>query len=270
MEITISTGCLYKYPLEDFFHVAQQADFDGVELLISSNNCNIPLDYIRALSKEFHMPILSLHSPFVLCKGWGGFWEKIERSFNMAVELSIPLVNFHPPTGLFPRHRLTYELAQNLKQYSRMSEKSDIIITIENLPTVTKLRKFYVNRLFPRLSNNMYQILDFAENNNINITFDTTHVGTTGINLIDAYLFFKNRISNIHISDYADGIQHMLPGKGKLPLKTFLSRISNDGYKGLLTLETSPDSMEHENKEQAIQNAAESLDFIRKALKNHT
>ncbi len=266
MDIILSTGSLYEYPLPEIFHIAKATGFDGIELLIARSNCDVGTHLIKELSDKCDIPILSLHSPFMICDGWGDFWDRIWRSLLMAMELSIPLVNFHPPSGFFPRHHLSDELSKHVQTYREMLEDSGIILTIENLPTIAVFRRLFINRFLPRTVNNMHRIAEFVEDNDIQITFDTTHIGTTGVDLLEAYDVFKDRIANVHLSDY-DGIwQHLLPGTGYLPLEELLNRIKDDGYNGVITLETCPAAMEHEDKAKAFQNAESGLRYIKDAL----
>jgi sugar phosphate isomerase/epimerase len=267
MDIILSTGCLYKYSLPEIFQIAKAAGFDGIELLISRNNCNIGTDRIRELSGKYDIPILSLHSPFVICDGWGGFWDRIRKSLSIAIELSIPLVNFHPPSGLVFRYHLDGELSERIRTYKDLVKDSGIVLTIENLPTIRTFRRFFTNRLFPRMINNIYQIAEFTVNNDIFFTFDTTHIGTTGIDLLKAYAVFRGTIANIHLSDYDGRWQHLLPGTGYLPLEKLLAQVKRDGYNGIITLETCPAAMEHEDKVKAFKNAEAGLNYIRDALR---
>ncbi len=269
MDVILSTGCLYHYPLPEILQIAKTTGFDGIELLISQNTCNIAIDRIRELSDSYGVPILSIHSPFVTCDGWGGFWNRIQRSLVIAMELSIPLVNFHPPTGLIPRHRLGYDLLAHIALYKGVLKKSNIVLTIENLPTKRSIGMLFINRYFPLVVNNMYQIAEFAASNGIHVTFDTTHVGTTGVNLLEAYHVFEDRIENIHLSDHDGRHQHLLPGTGNLPLKELIAQAISDGYNGLITLETCPTAMEYEDKAKAAQNAEMGLRYIRDALQSN-
>ena len=118
------------------------------------------------------------------------------------------------------------------------------------------------------MTNNTYQIAKFAVSNDIYVTFDTTHIGTTGINLLEAYAVFRNAIANIHLSDYDGKSQHLLPGTGYLPLEKLLTQVKRDGYNGTITLETCPAAMEHENKARAAQNAEAGLKYIKNALQS--
>ena len=193
---------------------------------------------------------------------------EIEYSLTglLAMELSIPLVNFHPPSGFVLRHHLNDELAEHVRTYRNMVNGSGIILTIENLPTIRTFRRLFVNRFLLRATNNMYQIAEFARDNDIHVTFDTTHIGTSGVDLLDAYAVFRDRIENIHLSDYDGRWQHLLPGTGYLPLERLLAQVRADGYNGTITLETCPAAMEDEDKAKAQRNAEAGLRYI----KDHT
>ncbi len=262
MYVALSTGSLYKYSLDEVFQIASIAGFDGIELLIEKRNYNIGLNEIQDLSNKYGIPILNLHSPFMFLDGWGELWDSIWKSMLMAIELSIPLLNFHPPVGIFPRHRLTENFSLHIRSCKEYSKGSNMTLTIENLPTLRVFRQLRINRLSPRLVNNMYDLVEFSIANEIQITFDTTHVGTTGVPLLEAYSAFKSRIANIHLSDFDGESQHLLPGKGYLPLKDLLSQVKQDGYNGIITLETHPEAMEYENKSKALRNAERSLKYI--------
>ena len=95
------------------------------------------------------------------------------------------------------------------------------------------------------------------------VTFDTTHIGTTGVDLLDAYAVFRDIIENIHLSDYDGRWQHLLPGMGYLPLEKLLTRVKEDGYNGTVTLETCPVAMEDEDKAKAERNAEMGLRYIK-------
>ncbi|MFC1716066.1 sugar phosphate isomerase/epimerase family protein [Candidatus Poribacteria bacterium] len=266
MNVILSTGSLYTYSLSEVFDIAKSAGFDGMELLIARGNSSVGIDSIRELTDRYELPILSLHSPFMICDGWGDFWDRIQRSLMMAIELSIPLVNFHPPSGFVLRHHLNEELAEHIRIYKNMMDGSGIVLTIENLPTIRTFRRLFVNRFLLRTANNMYQIAEFARDNDIHVTFDTTHIGTSGVDLLEAYNVFRDRIENIHLSDYDGRWQHLLPGTGYLPLERLLSQVKADGYDGTITLETCPTAMEYEDKAKAKQNAEIGLRYIKDCL----
>lgn len=267
MEIALSTGCLYENPLAEVFEMAQIVGFDGIELLIDRTKSDISPYNICNLSKEYNTPVLSVHSPFMACDGWGGFWDRIYKSINLAKELSAKLINFHPQRGLLLYHNLDGKLSDHVNKYKNSIKNYNILLTIENLPCPIHLIEFVLLRkAFQSLADNTNQLAEFAREKNIFVTFDTTHVGTTGQDILEVYNVFKGIIANIHLSDY-DGItQHLLPGKGKLPLKAFLKQLKTDGYDGIITLETRPSAMESKDTKKVIDNAKYCLSYIKECI----
>jgi len=268
MLILLSTGCLYENPPTDVFEIAKIAEFDGIEWLVDNHKSIVSARQIKKMSDDYNMPVVSVHSPFVICDGWGNFWERIQKSIKLAIELSSQLVNFHPHRSPFLYHRLDEELEKHISEYKNLIKNTNIALTIENLPCPKHLRFIpFLDRLLSPLSDNTNQIAQFTIKNNIHITFDTTHTGTTGRDILNTYDTFRDRIANIHISDYNGEKQHLLPGEGNLPLKELLSRLRFDNYDGVITLETHPAVMEPKNMPKAIQRAKQGLSYIKDALK---
>jgi sugar phosphate isomerase/epimerase len=94
----------------------------------------------------------------------------------------------------------------------------------------------------PHILSNTEKMIDFLHERNLFLTFDCTHMGSGKANFInDFYLFYNSgRIRNIHFSDYGHGREHLLPGRGILPLTRFLNHLRNTDYSETLTLELSP------------------------------
>jgi len=264
MKILLSTGCLYENPLYDVFEIARISGFDGIEFLIDKNKYNIPANELKDLCRKYDVPILSIHSPFVECDGWGGFWESIDRSIELAKELSVNLVNFHPQRGVILYHNLGSKLLDYIGRCRQTVKNSKIILTIENLPNPKHIDKIpLLRRMLPSFADNTCQIAEFARDNDIHVTFDTTHIGTTGRDILNIYNIFKGTIANIHLSDYDGTTQHLLPGRGNLPLKEFLGMIKDDKYDGLITLETQPSAIGAKDMQKAISNAKYCISYIR-------
>jgi sugar phosphate isomerase/epimerase len=108
-----------------------------------------------------------------------------------------------------------------------------------------------------------------------NILMDTSHVGTAELNLIDFFDTLADKINYIHFSDNNPKIhkdrpnsledRHLAPGKGKLPLEKFLRHLKKSGYKGIISIELIPDSIEAEKGEKmAIKNLQKAREFVEK------
>ncbi len=83
--------------------------------------------------------------------------------------------------------------------------------------------------------------------NNFDITLDTTHLAHSGGDIINFFKKNKDRIVNIHLSDYKPHLfngsirpfryKHLPLGKGILPIEAFLQLVKKEKYPGLLTME---------------------------------
>ena len=244
MRISISTGTLFVFPPEKIFAMASEVGFDGVEVVI---NHDFHTSRARRLMKELAqtVPILSIHAPFMPLDGWGGPIDGLKRCVEIAAELGVGLVNFHPPRWTafqFGYMRWLY----GIQDFQKEIGGGEVTVTLENMPWTGR---FSVNAY---ILSETQQLIDFLDKRNLYLTFDCTHMGSKRANFInDFYLCYNSgRIRNIHFSDYGHGREHLLPGRGILPLTRFLNHLRNTSYDQTLTLELSP--YEFPNGEQNV------------------
>ena len=235
MLISLSTGTLYTLPLRRVMEMADEAGFDGVELIINQDFQKVnPVKLLSSLQGITN--IHSIHAPFMPLDGWGGPVDSLKHSIKLAAECGIPLVNFHPPSWMgfeIGFWRWLYSIHDFQKE---VGLDGKIVVTIENMPWVGKMN---VN---PHILSNTQRMIDFIKEHNLFMTFDCTHMGSGKTNFInDFYLCYDSgRIRNIHFSDYGHGREHLMPGHGILPLTRFLNHLRNTDYKDTITLELSP------------------------------
>ena len=83
------------------------------------------------------------------------------------------------------------------------------------------------------------------------VTFDTTHMAHSGGDIVTFFKHNKDRIVNIHLSDYKSNMlnsslrplrfKHLPLGEGELPIEEFIKLLRKENYKGLLTMEINTD-----------------------------
>jgi sugar phosphate isomerase/epimerase len=79
----------------------------------------------------------------------------------------------------------------------------------------------------------------------------------------DFYLYYSSgRVRNIHFSDYGHGRQHLIPGRGILPLTRFLNHLRTIGYDETLTLELSPGEFPKDER-IIVESLKEILQYLR-------
>lgn len=249
MKILLSAGSLYTLPLPKIFELARDTGFDGVEVIINhdfqyGNNLGI-----LAEIQQIH-PILSLHAPFLALDRWGDKTEQLLKTANLAIEAEIPLINFHPPSWLAMEWQF-WRYLKTIKDFQAEIGQSKITVTLENMPASGKMK------LNTYMLGKTPDMLEFMHAHNLFMTFDTAHMGSKKTSFLGDFhdCYDSGLIRNIHFSDYANGREHLLPGRGNLPLTRFLNHLRESGYDRHLTLELSPEEF------------PESEDMIREALK---
>lgn len=235
MKILFSTGCLYYLPTRDVFLLAEEAGFDGCELVIDrrfndSRSIDIAIQCLEIL------PIFSIHAPFMKMNAWGNQVCSLQRSIEIAKILNTHIVNFHPPNW-FSMEIAFFRWFKNVRDFQTKLGGDGVILTIENMPRIGKRLL-----LAPYILNGFEDLIEFGISKNLYFTFDTTHLATFGSDVIEAFLkFFKTmRLKNIHISDFGDHESHLFLGSGELPMVKLLNTIGRLGYDGMVTLEVSP------------------------------
>jgi sugar phosphate isomerase/epimerase len=234
VKIALSSGSLFTLPLEKIFEIARDTGFDGIEVIISYDfQYQDNLALLRELSQILR--ISSLHAPFMELDGWGNKIEQLTRTVELALATGIPLVNFHPPAWLSGELKFLRWL-NSIDDLQKELGQSRIQIAMENMPAsgLFKVNPYFFSQT-PRL-------IQFLEERNIFLTFDTAHMGSTKTNFLHDFhlLYDTGRIRNIHFSDFGQGREHLLPGHGILPLTRFLNHLRETGYNRTLTLELTP------------------------------
>jgi len=257
MRISMSSGTLYTFPLHRAVAIAAEAGFDGIELVINQdfqkvNACRL----VRSLSGV--LPILSLHSPFLALDGWGTPADSLRRSVEIAAECGVGLVTFHPPSwaGL---ELGFWRWFKGIRDFQKEIGQDRVTITVENMPWTGRFRM------------NGYLLADtrmmaaFLKERNLYLTFDCTHMGSGRASFInDFYHFYgTRRIRNIHFSDYGHGREHLLPGRGILPLARFLNHLRSTSYDEVLTLEISPHELP-DKEEVIVETLREILSYLKR------
>lgn len=275
--IALSTGSLYTYGLARVFALAAETGYDGVEVLVDGRRDSRDAAYLRRLSSEFALPIVALHSPFVRdIPQWPpDSLSRLRHTVGLAQALEVPLVVAHLPSRLYTVHvgldflkqarfRLPLPFPRRGPWYRFLREgglqhlcsNTGVKIALENMPAQRfaglTVNGFWFNRLedlagFPHLC------------------LDTTHLGSWGLDPIEAYARLAGRVGHVHLSNF-DGREHRAPHQGKLPLDRFLRRLARDGYTGAVSVECSPEALGAEKEGKCRRAVAGALSFCRDNL----
>lgn len=257
MQISLSTGVLFTFPLPKIFEMASEAGFDGLELIINQEFEHVDSrKMVIELSRI--MPIRSIHAPFMLLDGWGSPVDSLKRSVDLAADAGVPLVNFHPPSWLKAEFGF-WRWMHGIRDFQKEIGGGEVLLTLENMPWEGRLK------INGHILSQSQKMIEFLVERNLYLTLDCTHLGSGKVNFIsEFYRFYESgRIRNIHFSDYGHGREHLLPGRGILPLTRFLNHLRTSGYDKSLTLEIFPNEFP-KDEVNIVESLKEVLLYLRK------
>jgi sugar phosphate isomerase/epimerase len=272
MRVSLSTGCLYCYPLKSVFRLAKEAGFDGLELVISPEVVLRGSGYITTLAESSGLEIYSMHPPLFPYPGWSDLPRLIPKAAKLALELECPILVVHPPKTE------SMDSFEGERYVRRMLEATNLL-----KGTVTRLCLENPAVFRPRdhryALHNPVALRAFADRYDLPVTLDTAHAGSGDFPLGELCTLMDGRLVNVHFSDlgsppraldrpvlYTYLKHHQLPGEGYLPLGPFLHQLAGLGYDGPITLELSPVSLRVWWPPAVRRNLARSVAYIRDCL----
>jgi len=276
MQFLFSSGSLYSYGIERCFAFAAAAGFDGMEIIVDQRWGTRQPAYLQALCDRYGLPVGAVHSPFWLgLPGWPADQPgRIQASVQLAEAVGARVVVHHLPARvgylmLFAgkrRIRLPVPFWRRETGYRRWLEEAygavqagtEVRLCIENMPAYRRAGRRW----------NLYYWNDpQAITRFPNLTLDTTHLGTWGLDPAEVYPRLDGRVGHVHLSNF-DGREHRRPEAGELRLDRLLQRLAADGYEGAVSLELSPDALGAGDADEAIvERLAASLAHCRRWVK---
>ena len=271
--LALSSGSLYTYGLARVFALAAEAGFEAIEVLLDERWDTRHAEYLRQLSRRHNIPICSLHDPFVpQVPGWPNDpVARIQRTADLARELGIGTVVVHLPLRvryvIVRGPKRTLVLPTSPSRNSRLRRwmqdglpafdgSSGPRICVENMPA----RRVFGLRL------NVHWWNTVAEWQRLpSLTLDTTHLGTWGLDIMEAYRRVRTRVRHVHLSNY-NGREHQRLDDGHLPLADLLDALCSDGYEGHVVVELGPESLEAHDENQVLAHLKNQIAFCRERL----
>ena len=276
--IFLSTGTLNTLGMHRIFALAAQVGFDGIESMIDRRWDTRDAAYLRRLSAEHGLPVGVLHSPFLPdVDGWPtDQLGRLHYTLDVAKEMGVPFVVTHLPYRLYlmsfnwggprPWHFTAPIPWRRQEPYyyllrdggiAQLEAESGVTIGVENMPA----RRFWGRKLDPYWFNHADELLRFPH-----LTLDTTHLGTWGLDPVAVYEKLKGRVRHIHLSNFANGVEHRPPSDGELDLRAFLRTLAQNKYDGTISVEGEPAAYRADDEAQCLDELRRALDFCRENL----
>lgn len=262
MLVSVSTGVYYQKSYKEILDVLKEAGTKYIELFFNDAFYNIDMETILNATFERDIKITSVHTPLPAIADKTGMSEHIwmKKAQILAEKAGAEVVVTHilSQKKKGQMYSLDEEHKKNIINFNRMD--SNIYFTTEN--------HSYLR--CPSFAQNPEKLLEFLEETDTYLTFDTTHYAPTG-DIIDGFLKFKKYIKNIHLSDYDFKNQrdHQPILEGNLPIERFIEILKENNYQGCLTLEYDFDSSKrctHNSVEDQIYILRRNLEWLEKKL----
>jgi sugar phosphate isomerase/epimerase len=256
ISIGMSTSCVFPLPLEEAFRLARLAGFDGVEIMVTNDKATQDAATLRALSRSYGIPILSIHAPVLLATQlvWGvSPAVKLERSAALAEAVGATTVIVHPPFRFQSAYARIFERTAN-----EVGERLAVDVAVENMFTWTiggRDVRAYAPSPYPT-------DLDVRA-----MTLDFSHAALAGRDSLELALAMGSRLRHVHLCDGLGGTlldEHLIPGHGSQPVAEVLGYLSKTRWNGSIVAEVHTHRARTTEGRLAI--LRETLDFARTAV----
>lgn len=265
IQIGMSTSCTFPKSLDASFKIAKRAGFDGMEVMVSTEDATRSAAALRALTRKHDLPVLAIHAPVLFFTQfvWGtNPAVKLERSVELAYDCGASTVVVHPPfrwQGSYARNFL--ELVRRLEQ------TTGVKVAVENMFPWNigggSGRQAYLPGIDP------------TEMDCDSITLDFSHAALSGENALDMARAAGKRLAHIHLCDgQAPGQsgkklwdEHLPPGFGGQPVAETLQYLDDIQFKGHVVAEVNTRSSKSETDRLRV--LTQTVEFARRNLRQY-
>lgn len=214
------------FKLIELFRIAKELNFDGVDYIATIPDIFTTPKKPLALSKEYGIPIISIHSSMHLLFYTPSFF------FNRLISM----ISLFPDCKVFNFHLSGFvnhfqKNGRNLKQFFYLAKQKGVTLSIESNPLLKGLQ------YYPKVTYDPELFAQYCIANNLPITFDTAHVAHCNYDIVAFFRKYNKHIKLIHLSDSIGSIQHLSLGKGNLPIKDLLKEIKKSSFNQFIVFE---------------------------------
>lgn len=275
IKVGLSTASVYPLRTEAAFEYAAKLGYDGVELMVWAEPVSQDVPAIEALSKQYDMPVLSVHAPCLLItqRVWGANpIPKLERSVHAAERLGAQTVVVHPPFRWQRRYAEGFSA-----QVAALEAASDVMVAVENMFPFRADRFFgagqtSIDRMRKRGGNPGPGISAFApsydplDGGHAHYTLDLSHTATAGTDAVDMARRMGDGLVHLHLADGsgASTDEHLVPGRGTQPTAEVCQMLAASDFAGHVILEVSTSGARTAAEREAL--LTESLQYARTHL----
>lgn len=250
--LLLSTQSLSGYGLHKILLLAKQAAYDGIDLSVDFDNYDTTdASYLDMLMTLTGVRIYSVTAPEKkLTK------KHFEEILSLADELSINIVNVHPP------HRLEKErdwFGEYLKVVT--NKYPNITINVINAPPKTWL--FVISEYGDARPETIKKITEHTALSIENVD------PASGVDLMKTFVLLGSTMGLVYLSDKNEEESGFFPGEGTMPLESLLIKLSELEYAGDFTLDCHPKHLGAWDDTQVIKRLLEAKKFLARYYKKN-
>lgn len=255
IRIALSTSSVYPMDVPTCFNMAQELGYDGVEIMITHNRTTQNPQLIQSEIRRTGLPVVSFHAPTLLFLPGvldKDHWRKLRKTCDLALECGAESVVLHPP------FRWQGDYATGFVDGVReLVKETGLKIAVENMyPWRAGLREVLV----------YYPDWNPLDEDYDHMTFDFSHASTAGMNALETVAEIQDKLAIVHLTDGSGSLrdEHLVPGRGKMPVAETLQYLAKHNWSGDVVVEVNTRLVAKKSTRTAM--LKESLEFARKHL----
>jgi len=217
--LALSTDSLRGYGLNRIFEFVKEAGYDGIDLAMDEKNYDtLNADYIKKLSEEYGVPVLSMQLGDATPK-------KLKIGLEMAKKIGCKVIIIQPPAILNVGQTMWLK-----NEVPKIRAKENISIALENAPS-----DLILGFIPKHAMNNIVELKKFKH-----ACIDTTRIALKRQDLIRIYKSLQKYLVHVHLSNVKGSKGYSLPDDGILPLESFLTKMRQDNFPGTVSMKINP------------------------------
>lgn len=254
----MSTSCTFPKSVESSFRIAREAGFDGMEIMVSTDQASRTASTLTELADRYELPVLSIHAPVLFFTQfvWGRDQRvKLQRSAELARDVGASTVVVHPP---FRWQKGYAEFFLDIVR--EISTDTGIEIAVENM---------FPWKVSGRALKAYLPGYDPTEMDCDAITLDFSHAALSSADSLELAKRAGDRLRHIHLCDgqgpTEDGKmfdEHLLPGTGGQPVAETLEYLASRGWDGHVVAEVN--TRKAKSEAHRIQMLQHTIEFARR------
>ena len=232
MKIGANTVLFGGFDMETAFKHLAMAGYDGVEVsAINGMSEHLVLDrwqeiapQVKQLAQTYELELLAMEQP-------SRDPELMEKAFQAAVEIGIPIVNCGPGGK-----------SDDESTYQQVIDELGSLVTMAEKYGVTLCVKAHVGQYVYNTPTTL-KILDAIHSDYFGLDMDPSHIYRANENPVEAIAAVVSRIKHVHIRDCKGRQQgpgspeNQANGRGDIDLVGYIRVLQENGYTGALDLE---------------------------------